>query len=207
MSTLQKLGEIAHTGELYVRQKHEMAELFGFETRNKYAISTADRREVAFAAEQQKGLLGLLFRQLLGHWRTFEIIFFGPDRAPLFKAVHPFRWFFQRLEIHSDDGQFLGAIQQRWAWFRKSFDVEDARGNVVLEMRAPILSFWAFPFTRNGAEVAHIEKKWSGSLSEMFTDKDNFRVRFTAGVSAVERVLILAAAIFVDLQYFERKAQ
>lgn len=207
MSTLQRLSDLHEATELYVRQKHELAELFGFETRNKYAISTPDRREVAFAAEQQKGVFGMLMRQFLGHWRTFEIIFFGADRRPLFTAVHPFRWFFQRLEVFGDGGERLGAVQQRWAWLRKSFDVEDASGNVVLEMRAPIFSFWTFPFTRNGSEVAHIEKKWSGALSELFTDKDNFRVRFTRDLKPVERVLVLAAAIFVDLQYFERKAQ
>ena len=61
------------SNELYVRQQRELGELLGFETRNKYAISTPDRMEVAFAAEQQKGILGFLLRQFLGHWRTFEI--------------------------------------------------------------------------------------------------------------------------------------
>lgn len=206
-TTLHRLGEIHEATELYVRQKHELAEMFGFETRNKYAISTPDRRELAYAAEQQKGFLGALARQFFGHWRTFEIIFFGNDRQPLFKAVHPFRWFFQRLEVFADDGTLLGAVQQRWAWFRKSFDVEDARGNVLLEMRAPIFSFWTFPFTRNGTQVAAIEKKFSGALTELFTDKDNFRVSMTSALTNVERVLVLAAAIFVDLQYFERKAE
>lgn len=207
MSTLQRLGQIQEATELYVRQQHEIGEMFGIETRNKYAISTPDRREVAFAAEQGKGFLGALMRQVMGHWREFEIIFFGADRQPLFKAVHPFRFFFQRLEVFDDAGRLLGAIQQRWAWFRKSFDVEDARGQVVLEMRAPILSMWTFPFTRNGTEVANIEKKWSGAFSEMFTDKDNFRVRFTPDLRGDERLLVLAAALFVDLQYFEKKGK
>ena len=56
--------------------------------------------------------------------------------------------------------------------------------------------------------TALIEKKWSGLLTEMFTDKDNFRVAFLdPGLSAEQRMLVLAAAVFVDLQYFERKAQ
>lgn len=194
--------------ELYVRQQRELAELFGFETRNKYAITTSDRAPVAFAAEQQKGILGMLFRQVLGHWRRFEITFFGPDRQPIFRVVHPFRLFFQRLEIHGIDGRPLGALQQRWGLLTKKFDVEGPDGRVLLEMRSGVFQWWTFPFFRNGAQEAVIEKKWSGALTELFMDKDNFRVRFlNPRLSADERMLILAAAIFVDLQYFERKAQ
>jgi hypothetical protein len=197
-----------HTApELYVRQSRELAELFGFETRNKYAISTPDRREVAFAAEQQKGILGFLLRQVLGHWRAFELVFFGPDRQPLFRAVHPFRFFFQRLEVFGPEGRYLGALQQRFGLLTKKFDVLGPGGSVAMEMRSGLLRLWTFPITRNGVEQAVIEKKWSGVLTEVFTDKDNFRVRFVgAGLTPDERLLVLAAAVFVDLQYFEAKA-
>ncbi len=200
--------QILQASELYVRQKRELAELFGFESRNKYAISTTDRQEVAFAAEQQKGVLGAIFRQVLGHWRTFDIAFFNSARQPMFRAHHPFRFFFQRLEIFGPGDRLLGALQQRWAFFSKRFDVLDANGNLMFEMNSGFLSFWTFPFTRRGLTEAVIEKKWSGALTELFTDKDNFRVKFTnAGLTADERTLILAAAIFVDLQYFEKKAE
>jgi hypothetical protein len=194
--------------ELYVRQVRELVELFGFETRNKYAISTSDRQDVAYAAEQQKGIFGFLLRQLLGHWRTFELVFFGADRQPLIRAVHPFRFFFQRLEVYGADGRYLGALQQRFGILAKKFDVLGRSGSVLLEMRSGLFQLWTFPITRNGTQQAVIEKKWSGVLSEMFTDKDNFRVRFARpGLSSDERLLVLAGAVFVDLQYFERKAR
>lgn len=207
MDPLSVPQELYSADELYVRQQRELAELFGFETRNKYAISTADRAQVAFAAEQQKGFLGMLFRQLAGHWRSFEITFFGADRQPIFRAVHPFRFFFQRLEVYAPSGELLGALQQRFGVLTKKFDVEDARGNVLFEMRSSLFQLWTFPFYRAGEQMAVIEKRWSGGLTELFTDKDNFRVRYgRAGLDPTERLLILAAAIFVDLQYFEKKA-
>ncbi len=194
--------------ELYVRQQRELAELAGIETRNKYAISTAQGGALGFAAEQQKGVLGFLLRQILGHWRSFDIQFFGTDRRPLFKASHPFRFLFQRLEVFADDGRFIGAVQQRFGLVTKKFDVLDASGRVLLEMRSGLLKLWTFPFFRNGTEVAVIEKKWSGALTEIFTDKDNFRVRFIEpSLHPDEQVLVLASAIFVDLQYFERNAE
>jgi uncharacterized protein YxjI len=193
--------------ELYVRQKRELAEFFGFETRNKYAISTPDRREVFYAAEQRSGLLGMLALYFLGHWRRFDIAFFDANRQEAFRAHHPFRFFFQRLEV-SSGGRVIGALQQRFAFFTKRFDVLDANGNVILEMKSGLLKLWTFPFFRGEQQVAVIEKKWSGVLSEMFTDKDNFRVGFQdPSLSMDQRMLVLAAAVFVDLQYFERKAQ
>ncbi len=191
---------------LLVRQKRELAELAGFETRNKYSIETDGGAQVAFAAEQQKGFFGFLLRQIVGHWRSFSITFFDPARQPIFEAVHPFRWFFQRLEVHVG-GRLMGALQQRWAFFSKRFDVQGGDGRVLLTVSSPFFRPWTFKFEREGRELARIEKKWAGILSEAFTDKDVFRVQLGAGLGETERTLVLAAAIFVDLQYFERKAQ
>ena len=79
-------------------------------------------------------------------------------------------------------------------------------GQVVLEMRSGLFRIWTFPLFRAGQEVARIEKKWGGVLREAFTDADTFLTTFTPAVRGVERALILAAAVFVDLQYFEKKA-
>ncbi len=64
---------------------------------------------------------------------------------------------------------------------------------------------WTFPFVRGGSEAACIRKKWSGSLTEIFTDADNFQIDL-GGTSPSERVLILSACVYVDLMYFENKS-
>jgi uncharacterized protein YxjI len=193
--------------ELYVRQRREIAELFGFETRNKYAIRTPDQREVAFAAEPRKSWLDALARHFLGHFRRFEIVIFDANRREILRALHPFRFFFQRLEIHAG-GAPLGALQQRMSVLSKRFDVLDAQGHALFEMRSGLFRIWTFPFFRGDRQVAVIEKKWSGALSEVFTDKDSFRVAFEdPSLTRDERALVLASALFVDLQYFERKSR
>jgi len=159
-----------------MRQKFEIAELVGFETRNKYVIETEQGAVIGFAAEQQKGILGFLFRQFLGHWRTFEITFFDQERQPVLVARHPFRWWFQRLEVRTPEGEYLGALQQRFAILTKKFDVEGPLRECLMAVRSPIWKIWTFPFIQNGQEVALIQKKWSGLLTEMMTDKDRFRV-------------------------------
>ena len=191
---------------LFVRQRKELAELFGYETRNKYELRDEHGATLGFCAEQQKGLFGFFLRQMLGHWRRFDVQFFDAQRQPLWRATHPFRWLFQRFEVEDAAGRRIGALQQRFAFFSRLFDIEDAGGRVVLRMESSFFQFWTFPVFRDGREAARIEKKWSGLLTEVFTDADNFRVGFGAELSEDERALVLAGAVFVDLQYFERKA-
>lgn len=193
--------------EIFIRQRHELGEFLGFETRNKYEVTDRNRNIIAYAAEQNKGLIGFLSRQFLGHWRSFEIMLFAPNRQPLFKVSHPFRFFFQRMEVVDHQGRLLGAVQQRFAFLFKRFDILAADGRVLFTMSSAPWKIWTFPFKRDGREVAVIRKKWSGVLSEMMTDKDNFQVAFgDPAISNDERILMLASAIFVDLQYFEKKA-
>jgi uncharacterized protein YxjI len=207
MPVSPNLESLVNGDAVYVRQQRELAELFGFESRNKYGLYDEHRTQLGFAAEQQKGVIGFLLRQVLGHWRTFEITFFDTARQTMFIARHPFRFFFQRLEVLLPDGTLIGALQQRFGIFSKKFDVVGPNGDVLMEMRSGLLSFWTFPFKKGEREVGVIEKKWSGTLTEIFTDKDNFRVRFSPGLTSTEKLLMLAATVFVDLQYFEAKAE
>ena len=194
---------------LFVQQRFEIAEWLGFETRNKYAILDQQERQIGFAAEQGRGFLGLLMRQFLGHLRTFEILFYTADRQLFLRALHPFRFYFHRLEIaDSVTGRNLGAMQRRFALLHKTFDVSNAQGQVILEVSSPLWKPWTFPFKRQGREVACIRKKWSGVFFEAMTDKDRFMIEYSeGGMKEDERRLILAAALFIDLLYFEVKAR
>lgn len=199
---------VTQNNQLVIRQRFEVAEFFGFETRNKYEIFGADGQIIGYVAEQQKGILGFLLRQFIGHWRSFTLHFFDFQRGVSIVANHPFRLLFQRLEIFEPDGRRIGALQQRFAILTRKFDVEDAQGRVILEMRAGIFSFWTFPVFRGGREVAAIRKRWSGALTELFTDRDNFQIEFNdPSLSPDHKILLLAAGVFVDLNYFEAKAQ
>ena len=201
---------LLQTQNVIVYQRAEFAELFGFETRNKYEIFNDQKIRIGFCAEQQKGLLGFLFRQFLGHWRSFEVHFFNEQRQEVFRSVHPFRFFFQEFEvIDSTNNMSLGRIQQRFGIVRKKFDVHGVGGQLLFEMRSGFFQFWTFPFfSVNGIERAVVKKKWSGLLKEMFLDADNFIIEYEdPKLTQSERLLILAASVFTDLQYFERKAE
>jgi uncharacterized protein YxjI len=201
--------QISHLPALIIRQRKELAELIGFETRNKYEINAPDGRVLGFAAEQQNGFLGALMRQFLGHWRTFEVYIFDADRKPFLVAKHPFRFLFKRLEVaDADSGRPIGALQQRFSVIYKRFDVASPDGRVLMRVSSPIWRIWTFRFQAiDGRDRAVITKKWSGALKEIFTDSDNFALEFTdPSLGDDERKLLLASAIFIDLIYFEQKA-
>lgn len=202
------IKEVSLSGlnNILVQQVHEIGEWIGFETRNKYRIMDANKNELAFAAEQQKGILGFLLRQYLGHWRKFDVHFFTPDREVFLVAHHPFRWFFERIELRDHNKKYLGAIQKRFSILTKRFDVENERGLTIMEVSSPIWKIWTFTFLNKGKKIAEVKKKWSGVFTEFLTDKDNFMVEFTdSSLTDEEKKLVMASSVFIDLLYFERK--
>ena len=189
-----------------LQAKFEIAEIFGFETRNGYLIKTDNGQQFGYCAEPNLGFGDAIMRQFLGHWRIFNIVGTDMNNHQVFRAYHPFWWFFQRLDVFGAGDRPVGSLQQRFAWFNNKFDLLDTRDRVVMTMTAPLWKIWTVPIKKGSRDVSVIEKKWSG-LKELFTDADNFRVRFTdAKLTADEKLLLLAGAIFIDLLYFETKA-
>ena len=204
MSLGQRLQSLP---SVLIKQKKELAEIFGFETRNKYSIETEDGQQIAYAAEQQKGIFGFLFRQWLGHWRPYQIHIYGPDRQLEFVAHHPFRIYFQRLEIRNAAGESIGTLERRIEILGKRFDLMDPAGNILMTVRSPLWRLWTFPFKKNGESLAVVTKKWGGILKEAFLDADSFHLAFTQpSLTPEQRVLLLVSAIFIDLRFFEKKA-
>lgn len=202
------IDTIKSAQQILVRQRKELIELVGYETRNKYSIETSNGEQIGFAAEQQKSVLGFLLRQVVGHWRKFEIHVFDRDRKLQLVVRHPFRFFFQRLDIYSAEGAKLGAIQQRFSILSKKFDLEGPNGQVELSVNSSLFKLWTFPFTKNGREIAVVKKRWGGTVQEVFTDADTFLLEIHDTTLAInQRLTLLGAAIFIDLRYFEAKAR
>lgn len=201
------LAAIRHADRLVVRQRRELWELAGVETANSYQLLDGTGALIGYAAEEKRGTWGFLLRQLLGHWRTFTIRVLDPDQSLLWSIHHPFRLILKRIEVITATGQRLGALQERFTLFSKRFQLEDAAGNRLFEVNSPIWRIRTFDFLRGEVPVARVTNQWDGILTEVFTDRDNFVVEyFDPGLPLVERVLILASAIFVDLLYFEDDA-
>lgn len=189
---------------LHVQQVFEGLELLGFETRNKYRILDDNQRPYAFAAEENTGFSGAILRHILGHWRSFKVILFDENRQATHELHFPFRWFFKTLIVKDSRGRKLGHLQQRFAIFRKKFDVFDAHGREIAKINSSWFRFWTFEFFNHNRKLGTIQKKWSGALGEFFTDKDNFIVSYAdPNLDADAKIVMLSTCIMVDIIYFE----
>lgn len=207
-SLVLPMKELESQKLIVVNQLNEPIEIFGFETKNKYEILDSEKNQIGFAAEVEDGSFGFIQRQIFGHWRTFEIHFYDQMQKTCLIARHPFRFWLQCLEVETLKGEPLGVIQQQFSLFSRKFVVTNFKGQIVFQVSSPLWRLWTFAFESGGREKAYVKKRWSGALSEMFTDRDNFGIEFAdSRLPLRDRLLVLAAAVFVDLQYFERKAK
>lgn len=194
---------------LHVQQVWEGFEIvLGWETRNKYRILDEHSRPVAFAAEQSKGIGAALMRQFMGHWRPFEVAIFNENRERMYTLDLPFRWFFKTMFVKTAEGKHLGKLQQRFAIFRKKFDVYNAQGRLVAQINSSFFRFWTFEFYHQGRKLGTIQKKWSGMLGEFFTDKDNFVISYAdPSLDPDTKTVMMATCLMVDIIYFEEKGR
>lgn len=190
---------------LHIQQVAEGLEIFlGWESRNKYRILDENESPIAFAAEEKTGLSGHILRQFLGHWRSFKVAVFDQNKQKHLSLHFPFRWFLKSLYVSSPDGRRIGHLHQRFAFFRKKFDVFDSNGVLIASINSSWFKFWTFEFFSRERKLGTLQKKWSGALTEIFTDKDNFTLSFAdPGLSEGTKSLMLATCLMVDIVYFE----
>lgn len=199
------LQNLSQTNAIYIRQKIKAAKIvqvFGIETRNHYQIQTDEGQEIGYCIELKTGAVDTFWRQTLGHWRVFNIIGTDMENKQVFRAHHPFRRSFQRLDIFGADDHPVGSLQQRFAWLNKKFEFLDTNGQVIMIMTTPLWKLWRFPIKKGEREVSIIEKKWPGFSKVLRAYADNFRVSFVDGkLTTDERLLLLTGAVFVDILY------
>lgn len=141
---------IENTSKIFVQQRKELVELIGIESRNKYVIEDDQGQQIGFAAEQQKGLFGFFMRQFVGHWRSFDIQIFDTSRQVVLQAHHPFRFYFQRLQISDALGNPVGSLERRFSILSKRFAFEDVYGRQTMDVSSPVWRIWTFPANARG---------------------------------------------------------
>lgn len=191
---------------LTVRQRKRWLEiLLSFEFRNTYDVYDDTLMPVLRVREEGAGVLQFLKRMFLGPIRPFRarVVDLGNDTMVL-ALRRPFRFFFHRLEVTAQGGERLGAIQRRWGWLRRIYDLENESGEVVAQLFGPILRPWTFEIRIGGEVHGVIRKRWSGLMKEVFTDADNFGVDIANLPEPRLKALAFAATVLIDVVHFER---
>lgn len=193
---------------LTVRQRKRWSEiLLAWDAKNTYQVYDDQGRPALNVQEQGSGLLNALKRLVLAAMRPFttHVDELATQRTALV-LTKPWRWIFHRLEVSTFSGDYLGAVQRRWSWVRRCYDIEGPNGAIVARLFGPILRPWTFEIQlpSSPAEVGTIQKKWSGLGKEMFTQADNFGIDFGQVTDPALRTLLFSAVVLIDVVHFER---
>jgi len=191
---------------LFVRQEKEWTEILtDFETSNKYTILTPSQEQIGFVVEKSLGFLSLILRLTLRSHRPLEVYIMDGDTNILMYFTRPFFWFFSLLTVKDAQGHTIGAVQRRFGFFNKVYDLLDKNGTPFARIESNLFRLWSFPLVVNGIEKGGVFKKWGGALKEMFTRADTFQIDFAAHPWTDEqRAIILSSAISIDFDFFEQ---
>lgn len=184
-----------------IKQKIEWLEVFsGFESKNRYSILDSQGKEIYFAAERSS----FWSRIFLKFSRSLEIHIMNLDGGNVFKIKKPFRFIFHEGNVENAEGVFIGNIKREFSFLEKKLRIRDKNAMEIYVLKASFFHPWIFKIYKNEIEVGEIIKKWSGVGKEFFTDADNFIVKFPAGITIEEKALLIAAALLIDIVYFEK---
>lgn len=108
--------------------------------------------------------------------------------------------FLSEVDVLDGGGRRVGGFKQKLFSIGGKFEVLDAAGAPVC-MLAGSWTGWDFRFTKDGRELAHVTKKWSGIGKELFTSADNYVLSVAPEVprDSPLRMLILGAVLVIDM--------
>jgi uncharacterized protein YxjI len=197
--------EFAQHRRLSVRQKRRWLELlFNWEGKNSYAIYDEEGNHTLQVKEEGNGFINILKRLFLRTLRPFDAtVYDNPIPRPILQLHRPFRFIFSELQVAAADGTPLGKIVREWSWIRRIYRIEDARGAEVARLFGPFFRPWTFEIQVNGEVRGMVQKRWSGALSEIFTDADNFAVEFASIDDPKLKALCFASTVLIDVVHFE----
>jgi uncharacterized protein YxjI len=191
---------------LVIRQHKEMLEVFtDFESKNRYSIQSPDGATTFYAAETGAGAWAFITRSFLKAKRPFTMQIRDAHGNVALTIERPWTWFFSEIHVRDAQGQEIGMIDQRFAFFARQFAVLGPDNRVLAELHGPFFRPWTFRVLQGGQEVGRITKKWSGLLREAFTDADTFGVEMGPAMDPRLRPLVLAATFLIDFLYFENR--
>lgn len=201
---MTNLPMLASVPSLVVHQRKEMLEVFtDFETRNRYEVLSPTGQTALYAAETGGGAMEFLSRSFLKNRRPFTMQLALPHGGIAYTLRRPWTWFFSELHVSDGNGQPIGMIDQRFAFFSRRFVILGPSREVLGEIHGPLFRPWTFRILRGGQEVGKITKKWSGLLQEAFTDADTFGLELGPAMDPQLRTMALAATFLIDFLYFE----
>jgi len=123
---------------LVITRQVEMVNIFiGLEKHNRYIISNESGEPIGYIAEEQRGLLSVISREIFSTRRPFRAVLLDTSGSPILWFYRPFSWINSRMFVqHVKDLNFnehtaeggpipdtFAEVQQRWHPWRHRYDL------------------------------------------------------------------------------------
>ncbi|XP_018609250.1 phospholipid scramblase 1-like isoform X2 [Scleropages formosus] len=208
------LEYLTQIDQLLVHQKVELAEvMLGWEMNNKYVVKNSLGQQVFFVVEEND----CCNRNCCGPMRSFVLHVqdnFGQEiltlTRPLKCSSCCFPCCLQQLEVQGPPGNTIGFIVQDWHFYLPKFTIQNERKEPVLKVVGPCcdckccsdVNFEVISLDET-SNVGRISKQWTGVLREMYTDADNFGIKFPMDLDVKIKAVLLGACFLIDFMFFE----
>lgn len=192
--------------QIIVEQQVEGIELVSdFEGRNRYKLYAANGRQLAQAEESDTGVAGTVVRNIFGTRRPFVMGISVLDSPDIIWLKRRFEFIFSRIDVYADE-EPIGTVNQRFGLLNRRYELQPVMGSRTMTIAGPLYKPWTFYVRTGDRQLGIIQKNWSGLLKEAFSRADTFTISYEQqDLTKIERTLIVAAAIAIDIDYFERK--
>lgn len=198
------MENLQSVSSLIITQSKEWGEILtDFETKNKYVVRNESGGELYYAAEEGGSII---LRWFLKALRPFTVVVLNTDNKVLMRVKRPFRFYFHEATVVDASGESIGRLSKRFSIIRKKYSVFNSADKEVYQLFGPLFRPWTFIIKSDGEEFGKITKKWSGLLTESFTDADNFGIEFPITWDVKLKALFLGAVFLIDFVHFEDKS-
>lgn len=190
-------------------RQHDTGLTFTIDQGARYVVRTPSGSGVLRRQESAGALLARLFVAPFRRQR-FELLD-ARENPVLILERHFEKVIMSRLDVFLDDGagdpgRALGVVERNFSLLESRYELKDASGGVFARLIKPTLSVWQFRLeTAAGLASGAVAKHWSGFVTEWLSDADDFGVDFGPHPwTREQRAVIVAAALSIDLDVFER---
>ncbi len=109
-----------------------------------------------------------------------------------------------KINILDKNQNIIAYIQQKFKFIKPSFKIFDTNNQFIGEISGDWKK-WNFSITdSNYSKVGTINKKWAGTVKEIFTTADKYNINISQNIfEAKVKKAILASAIVIDMIFKE----
>jgi len=146
----------------------------------------------------------------------FSQLYFNEHKEHHFKIFHhdstlaifvkrPFRLAKKKLKVFDSNSNLIGSIRKHFSLLDSKLQILDERQQEILWIKGPKIAGWHKIKICKGKDigVGVIKKNLRTNKNELFTDADSYEITFPQDTDGKTRSLLIVAAMFVDMLWFE----